>query len=82
MRREEFLGVKLTNRNTLDTLVKQNRLYPLEKVSEITTYGVRYLRRLCHAKKIDHHRFLGRYYMTPAEVSALLQPVKKNTVTA
>ena len=71
-------GVELTHRSTLDSLLLSKKLYDMEGVSKITGYCVRYLRRLCHSKKIDHHRFLGRYYLTLPQIQSLLRPVKKN----
>lgn len=76
MRKNEVNGVVLSDRDTLYKLIAAKQLYDLETVAEIAGYCVRYLRRLCHEGKIDHHKLLGRYYMTPAEVTALLQPVK------
>lgn len=68
--------VLLDSRNTVERLLKEKKLYDMDGVSEITGLCVRYLRRLCHLEKVDHHKLLGRYYMTPAEVANLLTPVK------
>lgn len=51
-------------------------LHDLQAVAKMTGYCVRYLRQLCHRRKVDHHKLLGRYYMTPEEVAALVTPVK------
>jgi hypothetical protein len=72
-------GVQLSDRNTLAQLLKDEKLHDLGGVAKITGLCVRYLRRLCHEGKVDHHRLLGRYYMTPAEAAALLRPVAKKT---
>lgn len=72
---QEFEGVTLSDRTTLADLIKQGKLHDLDKVAEITGLCVRYLRRLCHGsrgKKLPHYKLLGRYYMTPEQVSALL----------
>lgn len=76
-RTESFEGIILSDRNTLASLLKAKKLYDLEGVAVITDLCVRYLRRLCALRKVDHHKLLGRYYMTPAETAALLTPVKK-----
>lgn len=70
-------GVALSDRNTLAHLLKTKKIYDMDGVAEITGLCVRYLRQLCHKGKVDHHKLLGRYYMTPAEAAALLTPVKK-----
>lgn len=69
----------LDGRATLAQLLKEKKLYDLEGVSKITGLCVRYLRRLCHGergRRIAHVRLLGRYYMTPAQVAELLEPIK------
>lgn len=76
MRTEEFESVKITSRTTLRILLAQRKLYDLAGAAKQAGLCVRYLRQLCHTRKIDHHRLLGRYYMTPVEVAALLQPIK------
>ena len=77
MRTENFDGVVLSDRNTLARLLREKRLYDVDGIVEITGYCVRYVRQLCRQKKVDHHKLLGRYYMTPDEVADLLTPVKK-----
>ena len=69
-------GVVLTDRNTLAVLLKGKKIYDTEGIARITGYHVRYIRRLCANKTVDHHELLGRYYMTPDEVARLLHPVK------
>lgn len=69
-------GVLLDDRRTLEQLLKEKKLYDLESAAKIVGLCVRWLRRLCHDEKIGHHKLLGRYYMTPAEVAALLAPIK------
>ena len=69
-------GYFISDRNTLAHLLRSKKLYDMEGVAEITGLCVRYLRRLCSEGKVDHHKLLGRYYMTPVETAALLQPVK------
>ena len=70
----------LDGRATIAELLKKKKIYDLDGVSEITGLCVRYLRRLCHGepkgRRIAHHRLLGRYYMTPQQVAALLEPVQ------
>lgn len=75
-RTENFEGIVLSDRNTLAQLLKEKKIYDMDGVSAIVDLCVRYLRRLCHLRKVDHHKLLGRYYMTPAEVASLLTPVK------
>lgn len=67
-----FDGVVLDSRNTIAQLLKSKRLFDMNAVAKITTYDVRYLRRLCAAKKVDCYKFLGRYFMTPAQIGDLL----------
>ncbi len=70
--------IMLDGRATIAQLLKDKKLYDLEGAAEITGLCVRYLRRLCHGergRRIAHHRLLGRYYMTPQQVAALIQPV-------
>lgn len=57
--------------------VKRKQLYDMAGVADVTGLCVRWLRRLCREGKVDHHKMLGRYYMTPREVADLLVPVKK-----
>ena len=61
---------------TVRAMLAARQLYNLRGVAKATGYCVTYLRRLCHVRAVAHHRLLGRYYMTPAEVSALIKPVK------
>ena len=70
--------ISLDNRHTLDGMLKRGELLDLHDVAGITGFCVRYVRQLCRTRKVDHHRFLSRYYMTKTEVAALLQPVKKS----
>lgn len=77
IRAEDFNGVVLSDRNTLKNLLITRQLYDMEGVAKITDLCVRYLRSLCAEKKVDHHKLLGRYYMTPRECADLLTPVKK-----
>jgi hypothetical protein len=56
-----------------------HKLYDMDDVAEISGLHVRYVRQLCRENKVDHHKLLGRYYMTPAEAAALLTPVKSRT---
>lgn len=79
-RKTDLDGVELNDRDTLERLLKDKKIYDLDGVSKIADRCVRYLRRLCHEGKVDHHKLLGRYYMTPNEVAALLTPVKKTVV--
>lgn len=75
----EFEGITFDGRDTLAQLLKDKRIYDLNRVSRITGLCVRYLRRLCHGergRRIAHIRLLGRYYMTPAQVAELLEPIK------
>lgn len=76
MRKEDFEGVELTEQSTLDQLLKKKKLYDVVATAKIVGMNPRYIRRLCHAGAIDHHRLLGRYYLTPVEVANLLQPRK------
>lgn len=76
MRKSEIEGIILSDRATIAQLLKEKKIYDMDSVAKIVDLCVRYLRRLCHEGKVDHHKLLGRYYMTPAEVAALLQPVK------
>lgn len=69
------MEVTLDNRRTLDKLLKDRRLYTTENVAKMTGRTTRYIRRLCHAKFIKHHRILGRYYFTKDEVALLVHPV-------
>jgi len=78
IRTENFEGIVLSDRNTLAQLLADKKLYDLDGVAEIADLCVRYLRRLCAGKKVDHHKLLGRYYMTPEETAALLVRVPKN----
>ena len=80
-RTEKFEGVVLSDRNTLAQLLAAKKLYDLNDVAPIVDRCVRYLRRLCADKKVDHHKLLGRYYMTPAETAALLVRVPKELTT-
>lgn len=59
-------------------LIEQGKLFDLQEVARMVPGGrcVRYLRRLCHAELVDHHKILGRYYMTREEIGALVKPVK------
>ena len=75
-------GVKLGDRATLDSLLKTKKLYDVDGIAEITGFCVRYVRQLCRTGRVSHHKLLGRYYMTPAEVAALLTPVPKKFVIA
>ena len=75
-RTEDFEGAILSGRSTLARLLADKKIYDMPGAAKITGLCVRYLRRLCHEGKIGHHKLLGRYYMTPAEVAALLTPVK------
>lgn len=68
--------VILDDRNTVARLLKRRALYDMKGVSEIVDRCPRWLRRLCHDKKIEHLKLLGRYYMTPGQVAALIKPVK------
>jgi len=81
-RTENFEGIVLSDRNTLAQLLAEHKLYDLKDVAPIVDRCVRYLRRLCAEKKVDHHKLLGRYYMTPAETAALLTRVPKNEIDA
>ncbi len=76
---ENFEGVVLSDRTTLAQLLAAKKLYDMDGVAKITDLCVRYLRRLCAERKVDHHKLLGRYYMTPAEAAALLVRVPKET---
>lgn len=69
-------GIILNDRNTLDQLLVEKKLYDMKSAARIVGFHYRYLRRLCHARKVDHHKLLGHYYMTPVEVAALLTPIK------
>jgi len=69
-------GVILGDRHTLARLLRVKRIYDMADAASIAGLCVRYLRHLCHQEKIAHHKLLGRYYMTPAEIAALLTPVK------
>lgn len=69
--------VVLTEKNNFEKLLKEKALFDMKQVAKITGYNYRYLRILCAGQKVDHHKFLGRYYMSPHEVASLLQPVKK-----
>ena len=75
MRTTTLDGIELTDRNTLSKLLKAKKIYTLDKVAEIVDRCPRYLRKLCHAGVVDHHKLLGRYYMTPVEVANLMTPV-------
>ncbi len=81
-RTENYEGIILSDRNTLASLLKAKKLYDMDGVAEITDLCVRYLRRLCAERKVDHHKLLGRYYMTPAECAALLVRVPKRAELA
>ena len=81
-RAENFEGVVLSDRNTLARLLKEKKIYDLDGVANIVDLCVRYLRRLCAARAVDHHKLLGRYYMTPDECAALLVRVPKKTLAA
>ena len=69
--------VKIENRENVNELLKRFALYDMKGAARITHYNVRYLRRLCHNKKVDHQRILGRYYMTAEDVAKLICPVAK-----
>ena len=67
----------LTNRRTLDVMVRRGALHNMNRVAKITGLTVRYLRLKARRQQMDFHRLFGRYYMTPDEVAALLVPLKK-----
>ena len=81
-RTENYEGLTLSSRNTLEKLLIEEKIYNMDGVANITGLCVRYLRRLCAESKVDHHKLLGRYYMTPAECAALLVRVPKTTTIA
>ncbi len=77
MKRNKTLnGVTLSERTGITELLRARKIYDMAAAAKITGRCVRWLRRLCHEGKVDHHKLLGRYYMTPQEVAALLTPVK------
>jgi hypothetical protein len=68
-------GVTITDKLTLSVLLRRKELYDMENAARVMGRSKVYLRRLCKARRIGHHRFLGRYYMTPKNIADLLQPV-------
>ena len=69
------LEVDLTSRQEIAQALKVGKLYNLRQVARITGYCVRYLRMLCHARKVKHQKILARYYMTEQELSEMIKPV-------
>ena len=67
---------RLTPPKTLKQKLKDGDLFTAESAAAQIGYTVVHLRRLCHAKKIDHIRRGDDIFFTPAQVEAVFKPVK------
>ena len=75
-------NVEILGATSFNELRARGRLLSIRESAKIIGYGADYLRRLCRQEppKIAHVRFMGRYYMTPAQITGLLQVVNKRTL--
>jgi hypothetical protein len=68
-------ALTLNRKTTLPSLRKGRFLHDLDEAATITGLCARYVRQLCRERKIEHYKIQGRYYISAAQVAAMLKRV-------